>query len=96
MGRTATVRASLQAALTTEPQTALELSAAVRIREKDVVEHLEHLAQSMRRGPHQLVVIPARCVECGFRFEQRRRLARPSRCPSCRSERISVPRFAVS
>ena len=38
-----------------------------------------------------------RCLACGFTFTDRapRRFQAPSRCPQCRSERISEPRFRI-
>jgi hypothetical protein len=90
-----TVRQSLRAALERDTWTARELSAEVSIREREVAQHLEHLARSLPREGAELVVEPARCVPCGFAFRKRDRLAAPSRCPKCRSERIEPPRFHV-
>lgn len=90
-----TVRDRIRAALEQGPHTSLQLSQAVGIPQGQVAGHLEHLARSL---PHQglvLVVVPACCLACGFVFEERRRMARPSRCPQCRSERIEPPRFSV-
>jgi transcriptional regulator len=90
-----TVRDRIRAALEQHPLTSLQLSQAVGIPQGEVAGHLEHLARSL---PHQglvLVVEPARCLACGFSFEDRRRLGRPSRCPQCKRERIEPPRFCV-
>jgi predicted Zn-ribbon and HTH transcriptional regulator len=90
-----TVRDRIRAALELRPHTSLQLSQAVGIPQGEVAGHLEHLARSL---PHQglaLVVDPACCVACGYAFEDRRRLGRPSRCPRCKSERIEPPRFSV-
>ncbi len=66
--------------------TARELSALVHIREKDVAPHLEHLEKSLRRSGKRLVIEPAECLQCGFRFEKRRRFTKPSACPRCRCQ----------
>lgn len=92
--RTSTVRQSLGQALSSFPQSARELSALVGIPEKEVAEHLDHLARSLPRSGQRLVVAPARCKGCGFRFESSK-IRRPSRCPKCRRERIEAPRFSV-
>lgn len=91
-----TVRQALRAALERDTWTARELSAEVSIREREVAAHLEHLARSLPREGAELVVEPARCVACDFAFRKRDRLAAPSRCPKCRSERIEPPRFRVA
>lgn len=75
--------------------TAHQLSAAVGVPERDVVGHLEHLDRSLRREGKRLGIEAARCDDCGFTFEDRKKLGRPSRCPKCRSERVRPPWFYV-
>ena len=94
--RTQTVRAAIRRALGQGPATARALSTAVRIREKDVAEHLEHLAKSLEVSGARLLIEPARCLGCGYEFSDRKRLTTPGRCPSCDSERIEPPVFALS
>jgi predicted Zn-ribbon and HTH transcriptional regulator len=91
-----TLRQSILQCLEEGPLTARELSALVRIREKDVAPHLEHLEKSLRRSGKRLVVEPAECLQCGFRFEGRRRFTRPSACPRCRQQRIEPPVFRLA
>ena len=93
--RTETLRERLLEALHHGPSTARELGQEVGLSERDVIPHLEHLQRSLSARGQRLVVVPAECLGCGFRFEERGRLDRPSRCPSCRSERIRRPTFAV-
>lgn len=93
--RRETVRETLRRALREAPATARDLSAAAGIREKDVAEHLAHLARSLGRRGERLVVEPASCLACGFVFEGRSRLARPGACPACRATRIDPPVFRV-
>ena len=78
--------------LARQPMSARELAEELGLREKEVVEHLEHL----RRSHLALIVTPAACRECGFVFRKRDRLSRPSRCPMCRSEQIEEPVFEVA
>jgi transcriptional regulator len=93
--RAETLRAALREALVEGPATARELSERVGVREKDVADHLAHLARSAVRRGERLVVEPAACVACGFVFRDRTRLARPGSCPSCRSTRIDPPAFRI-
>lgn len=90
-----TVRERLAEVLRHGPATARELSQAAGISEKDVPEHLEHLKKSLERKGEELVVTPASCIACGFEFKDRRRLARPGKCPGCGSTRIDPPQFRV-
>ena len=91
-----TLRQSILDCLEEGPATALELSALVRIREKDIAPHLEHLEKSLRRSGKRLVIEPAECMQCGFRFEKRRRFTKPSACPRCRSQRVDPPVFRLA
>ena len=61
-------------------------------------EDLRHVEKSLRRGSERLRIDPAGCRACGFVFRERvsKHLHAPSRCPQCRSERISEPRFRIS
>jgi predicted Zn-ribbon and HTH transcriptional regulator len=94
-GRGETVRGTLRRALREAPATARDLSALAGIREKDVAEHLGHLARSLPHDGERLVVEPASCIACGYRFTDRGRLTRPGACPSCRSTRIDPPVFRI-
>jgi predicted Zn-ribbon and HTH transcriptional regulator len=93
--RHATVRAALEAALRAGPVSARELSSAAGIREKDVAEHLEHVEQSARARGERLVVEPAACGDCGFKFAGRKRLTKPGACPECRGTHIDPPLFSL-
>ncbi len=94
-GRGETIRSALRRALRDAPATARELSVAVGIREKDVAEHLAHLARSLAHEGEELVVEPAACIACGYVFRERSRLERPGACPRCRSTRIDPPVFRI-
>lgn len=94
--RAVTIRQAIRAALEREPLTAHDLSAETGIPERDVASHLEHLERACRGRGEAFVVLPARCEACGFVFKKRDRLTAPGRCPVCRSERISNPRFSMA
>jgi predicted Zn-ribbon and HTH transcriptional regulator len=89
------VRAALEAELRKGPASARDLSGAVGLREKEVPEHLEHIEKSARARGERLVVEPATCADCGFRFVGRTRMTKPGACPECRSTRIDPPLFSL-
>ncbi len=71
-----------------------EISKLFGIKEKEVLDHLQHIARSAH--PKKLTAEPASCKQCGFSFKKRTRLNTPGRCPVCKSESISPPRFRIS
>jgi len=90
-----TLRRRIVALLKERPQGGRELAGQLRIPERDVYEHLEHIRRTMNKGDHKLTVIPARCEKCGFVFAKRGRLKRPGKCPICHSESLEEPVFSV-
>ncbi len=70
-----------------------DLSRLFGIKEKEVLDHLGHIAKSAGSG--QFVMEPASCKECGFSYKKRTRLSTPGRCPVCKSESISPPVFGI-
>ena len=72
----------------------LELSQRLSMPEKEVLDHLAHIA--LAPGPsRRFRTTPAVCNNCGFAFKKRERLTTPSRCPLCHHESIRRPRFAL-
>lgn len=57
-----------------------------------VVADLPHVEKS---AGDRFEMIPPRCKNCGFVFEKRTKIKRPSRCPECREERIEGPWFTI-
>lgn len=90
-----TVRQEIISALEGGPLTAKEISALVKVPEREVYDHLIHIQRQLGRTPRELVVIPAACRKCGFQFKKRDRLTKPGRCPVCRGESLDAPSFAV-
>ncbi|HWI40131.1 MAG TPA: transcriptional regulator [Verrucomicrobiae bacterium] len=74
---------------------AKEISVAVRVAEKEVYGHLEHIRRSLHAAGGALEVTPAECRRCGFTFSARERLTPPGRCPACRHEGILEPLFSI-
>ncbi|HEX2733020.1 MAG TPA: hypothetical protein VHM70_15530 [Polyangiaceae bacterium] len=87
------LRAALEAA---EFKSAKDLSAELRLAEKELPELILKLSHTLRRENVELQVEVARCIACSFAFNSRERFSRPSRCPQCRSERIAAPRFRLA
>jgi hypothetical protein len=91
-----TLPQALQAALiSAEPKALKELSAELGVSEKVLPEAIEKLSRSLRRTEKQLRQLRPKCLGCGFDFRERERFTRPSRCPSCKSERITPARFWI-
>ena len=88
-----TVRQSVITLLEGQTLSAKEISADVRVSEKDVYEHLEHI---QKRRDVSLLVLPAECKRCGYQFMKRERLRKPGRCPECKGESIQEPLFSIS
>lgn len=77
-----------------QPLSARDISIEVRIAEREVYEHLEHIRLTIQ--PHAfLEVTPADCRSCGFVFSKRDRLTPPGKCPVCRGESIEDPLFSI-
>jgi hypothetical protein len=89
-----TLRQSIIFVLKEQAVTAKEISQAVGIREKEVYEHLVHIARSRFLGG-KFMVLPSTCKDCGYTFRKRDRLTPPGRCFLCRSEAITPPRFWI-
>jgi len=91
-----TVRRLITTELAEGPLSARDISGLVGIPEKEVAGHLEHIRQTLHRTGGRLIVQPAECSKCGFVFDKRERLTRPSRCPVCRSESLHAPLFSLA
>jgi predicted Zn-ribbon and HTH transcriptional regulator len=90
-----TPRQAMKELLAEQPYSSLELSHLLSLSEKEVLEHLSHIARAPGAGL-RFQIIPAVCRHCGFVFKKRDRLTRPSRCPLCQHESISRPRFELA
>ncbi len=90
-----TIRHKIVSLLSGHASSARQISAELRIPEKEICEHLEHIRKSMHTGAQHLTIEPASCDRCGFIFRKRERLKKPGKCPMCRSEMIVDPLFTV-
>ena len=91
-----TIRHKIISLMEGKSLSAKEISADVRISEKEVYEHLEHIKKTLTKGAHRLIISPSECNKCGFVFKKRERLKKPGKCPVCSSESIGEPLFFIA
>ena len=90
-----TTRKEISALLLERACTAREISALVKIPEKEVISHLEYILKTIHRDNQKLVITPYHCKKCGFVFKKRERLKKPGKCPLCKSEAIEDAHFSI-
>jgi predicted Zn-ribbon and HTH transcriptional regulator len=91
-----TLRQQIIVTLTGGMYSAYDLATLHAISEREIEDHLSHIARSLARDTtRQIIREPAECEQCEFTFRNRARFTRPSRCPKCRSERICAPKFGI-
>jgi hypothetical protein len=74
----------------------LQLAQMLGIAERRVEDHLSHVVKTFRRDrSRRFILEPSTCPGCGYVFRHRIKLTRPSRCPECRSEGITAPRYGI-
>ena len=90
-----TIRQEIIDLLNSEELTIRDLSQAVSLQEKEIVDHLGHIERSLQRQGKKLMISPYTCLTCGFVFEKRTRFTKPGRCPSCKNSHIKVAQFYI-
>ena len=90
-----TLRQQMISALRRKAMDQRELSQTLGIQEREVAMHLPHVARSVKAKKLNWQMQPAFCEECNYRFKDRKRLTRPSKCPRCRSSRIIGPWYRI-
>ncbi len=92
-----TARQRIIEILTETPRTTEQLARMLGLPERQVEEHLVHVVKTVARDrSRRFILDPSTCLECGFMFRDRTRLTRPSRCPRCRKEGVSSPRYYIA
>jgi len=90
-----TLRQQLIALLEKNEVTARDISRELKIREKEVFEHLSHIRKTLKNKKQTLLIIPFQCMVCDFTFKDRKRLTRPGRCPKCKQGHIQAATYQI-
>jgi predicted Zn-ribbon and HTH transcriptional regulator len=91
-----TVRQRMVELLTGSRLSSYQLAQLLGIPERQVEEHLAHVVKTVSRDrDRRFILEPSCCQDCGFGFRDRKKLTRPGRCPRCRSESITAPRYGI-
>jgi predicted Zn-ribbon and HTH transcriptional regulator len=91
-----TPRQQIMELITGTRRTARQLAELVGIPERQIEEHLAHIVRSVTPDrTRRFLLEPSECQDCGFVFRARTRLTRPGRCPRCKSEAITPPRYGI-
>jgi predicted Zn-ribbon and HTH transcriptional regulator len=90
-----TIRQRIISLLSEQEMDARDLSQELGLKEKEIYEHLVHVERSVAAAQGRFVITPSQCLLCGYVFEDRRRLTRPSRCPRCRRSKLQNPSFRI-
>ena len=91
-----TIRQKMIDILSFREMDARQLSGQVGIQEKEVIEHLSHIARSLVIKGKKLTIRPAECLICGYVFKKRQRFTRPGRCPRCKKSHLQSPGFYIT
>ena len=77
------------------PMDLIQMARVLELREKEVAEHLPHIAKSVAGRGGRFIMHPASCLNCGYQFKDRRRLKPPGRCPRCKQSRLQGPDYQI-
>ncbi len=92
--RSATIRQDIIELMKQGPVTPFDLSGILRISEREAAFHLAHALESAS-SRYLIEVTPAHCKSCGFIFQDRKKVGKPSRCPRCRATRVEAAAYMV-
>ena len=81
--------------LESREMSARELSEYLGLKEREVHDHLPSIARTLSARKSKLVVMPCRCLACGYVFKDRTRYTKPGRCPSCKKSQITDPTYRI-
>ncbi len=90
-----TIRKQMMHLLSENRYRAKEISQALGIPEKEVSDHLRHIALTVGRLGRKLSIEPAMCLSCEYLFRDRKRLSKPGKCPRCKGQHIREPRYHI-
>lgn len=87
-------RKALVQLLLDNPMSLSAIAEAMEVTPREVEEDLQHLQRSLRHSEYRLLVHPAVCRKCGFRFKEEK-LHKPGKCPQCHHSWIEEPRLEI-
>jgi predicted Zn-ribbon and HTH transcriptional regulator len=90
-----TIRQYIIALLEEYSLSARQISGYLKIPEKDIYDHLEHIRKTLNKDNKHLLMNPASCTMCGFVYRKRDRVSTPGKCPLCHSSLIEPPSFSI-
>ena len=89
-----TIRKEVLQRLIGQRRSASSLARELGLRRADMEDELRHVIRSAEAHRYRVNVEPAACKACGFRFDERK-LAKPSRCPACRGNRLYEAQITI-
>lgn len=89
-----TLRRSLIHLLSEAPRSVSSIAREMGLGRADAEEELRQALRSVVAAGNRVEVLPARCKDCGFVFDENR-LSKPGRCPSCKGSRLFEPQIRV-
>jgi predicted Zn-ribbon and HTH transcriptional regulator len=91
-----TIRKYITSLIKEHTMSAKEMATILKISEREVYDHLEHVRKTLHQAGGHLEVEPAKCEKCGFVFHKREKLSKPGKCPLCHSQLVLPPLFRIS
>jgi predicted Zn-ribbon and HTH transcriptional regulator len=71
-------RKGLITLLRDNPMVLAEIARLMEMTQKDVEDDLRHLMKSLKHSEFQLIITPAKCRKCGFKFNKKNYTSRVS------------------
>ncbi|MBU4315789.1 MAG: transcriptional regulator [Proteobacteria bacterium] len=90
-----TLRQAMIDLLEDGPKSAKDLSQGLKVQEKLVYDHLCHIERTIKAKGRKLVILPAKCSSCDYVFSDRKKFAKPGRCPECKRSHITAPAYEI-
>lgn len=60
---------------------------------RQLADDLKHVLRTLEAEGRVVRITPAACLSCDYEYTERKHLHTPSRCPKCRSNRITDALF---
>jgi len=87
-------RKDLNHILLDNPMSLAEIAHLLDMWPKDLEDDLHHLQKSLKHSEYRLVIHPACCRKCDFKFKKEK-LHKPGKCPRCHETWIQEPLLEV-